>query len=163
MADKPYFVTEDSPLRLRKLLIRNPFIPTLYDNIRTGRAINDSIPVLDDQDALSDFILQQLHNYGLLSKVEESFETNYSRIVPPSKWPVDESYDYAQSLLTLSKESIIKNRDYKKMVRFGHYTGSLSPEDYSSMIEKLVAVIESYNDKPDGSIKYQTTFVSKQL
>jgi hypothetical protein len=163
MSDKPYFVTEDSPLRLRKLLIRNPFLPTLYENIRAGRRVNDSIPVLDDEDALTDFILLQLSKHDLLEKVGDTYKTRYSRIVPPTKWTLSEGYDYAESLLNFSRDVLLRTKSMQKNVHFGQWSGTLSEADYASLIEDVMRVINSYNDKPNGPIKYQSAFFTKQL
>ncbi len=163
MTDKPYFVTEESPKPIRKLLIRNPFLPTFYENIRSGRPLNDSIPVLDDDDALIEFILLQLVKYGLLEMEGDGYKTNYSRIVPPRKWTLPEGYDYAESLLNFSKDVLLRTKDMQKDVHFGQWSGMLSEADYASMIEDIMRIINSYDNRPNGPIKYQTTFFAKQL
>ncbi len=163
MTDKPYFVTEESPKPIRKLLIRNPFLPTFYDNIQAGRPLNDSIPVLDDDDTLIEFMLLQLLKYGLLEKAGDGYLTIYSRIIPPRKWTLPEGHDYAESLLNFSKDVLLKTRDLQKNVHFGQWSGMLSEADYASMVEDIMRVIHSYDDRPNGPVKYQTTFFTKQL
>ncbi len=159
----PYYITEASPVRLRKLLIKNPYLPTFYENIRKKAPLNDSIPFLDEEDPLVDFILGQLHAHDLLTRLDNGYEVKYSRLVPPTNWPEVECSQYAEGILTYTRDIVIKSPRKKNTIRFGHYSGSLSESDHSSMIDQMVAVIDSFNDKPDGPIKYQTTFVSKQL
>lgn len=159
----PYLITEESPKKLRKLLIKNPFLPTLYENIRAGNSLTDSIPFLDEDDPLVEFIISQLCAHGLLVKNDSGYEVKYSRVVPPKHWNEEECVHYAEGILNYARDVVVKAPSKKDGSRFGHYTGSLSEADYSSMVEKLVAVIDSYNDKPDGPIKYQTTFITKQL
>lgn len=160
---KPYFIDDESPQRLRKLLIKNPFLPTLYENIRAKNPITESIPSLSEDDPLVEFILLQLDTHGLVEKTDQGYAVKYSRIVPPRRWENGESHEYAEHLLSYAKDVVIKTKDAHKKIKFGHYSGCLTEADYSSMIEQMVAVIDSFNDKPDGPIKYQTTFISKQL
>lgn len=159
----PYLITEESPKRLRKLLIKNPFLPTLYENVRAGNRLTDSIPFLDEDDPVVDFILQELCNHELLLKSDNAYRVRYSRIIPPKHWNKEECSSYAEGILNYARDVVVKAPSKENGTRFGHYTGSLSEAHYSSMIEDIVAVIESYNDKPDGPIKYQTTFITKQL
>lgn len=159
----PYLITEESPKKLRKLLIKNPFLPTLYENIRVGNSLTDSIPFLDEDDPLVDFILSQLCAHELVTKTDGRYEVKYSRVVPPKKWDEEDCVRYAEGILNYARDVVVKAPRKKDGTRFGHYSGRLSEAHYSSMVEEIVAVIESYNDKPDGPIKYHTTFVTKQL
>lgn len=160
---EPFIISDQSPNRLKKLLIKNPYLPTFYENLRQGLSLCTNIRGLEDDDPLIEFILAQLEKHELIEKDSGGqYCVKYSRIVPPKKWgSEEEGLEYVDSILSYAQQTI-KVPSGKK-VSFGHYTGSLSEADYSSMIERLVAVIDSYNDKPDGPVNYQTTFVSKQL
>lgn len=161
MSNLPYFITEESPQRLRNLLIRNPFLPTLYENIRTKRALNDSISALDSNDPLADFIVLELLRHELVEKVGDQLEVKYSRIVPPRHWKPLEHRSYIENVLSYTKDLVVK--EPTKKVAFGNWTGAMSLEDFMAFSEKLIANGDSLTDKPDGSVKFQFTFILKEI
>lgn len=161
MSNLPYFITEESPQRLRNLLIRNPFLPMLYENIRTHRALNHSIRALDEDDPLADFIVMELQKHELVEKVGDKFEVKYSRIVPPRHWKPLEHRSYIENVLSYTKDLVVKEPE--KKVTFGNWTGAMSLEDFLAFGEKQIANGDSLTDKPDGPIKFQFTFILKEI
>ncbi len=158
---KPYFINNESPTRLRKLLIRNPFLPTLYDNLRTGRKLNDSIYGLDDDDPLIDFILAQLAGFSLIEQTPDGFKVSYSRLVTPLQWNVEEHHSYIGNVLSYT-QSVIEKGPQRK-VQLGVYTGSMSETDFMSHAEEMANLNNSLINKPDGEIKFQVITLIKQL
>lgn len=159
---KPYFITDESPRRLRKLLIKNPFLPTLYENLRTNKPLNESIGCLDDDDdALIEFILLQLLTFGLVDKTAKGYEAKYLRIVPPGRWTNEEHHAYIENVLSYTKD-IVSKAPHKK-VGFGNWTGEISEADFMAFVENQLEAGNSLINKPDGSVKFQFTFIVKQL
>ncbi len=161
MSKLPYFITEESPQRLRNLLIKNPFLPTLYENIRTKRALNYSIKSLDDDDPLADFIVLELSRHELVEKVGDKFEVKYSRIVPPRHWKPFEHRSYIENVLSYTRDLVMKEPE--KKVTFGNWVGAASLEDFLAFGEKQLSNGDSLIDKPDGPIKFQFTFILTEI
>lgn len=158
---KAYFITDESPAKMRKLLIRYPFLPTLYDNVKKKNPLNDSIKSLDLDDPVIEFLVQQLLAHDLLVRKGDGFEAAYSRIVPPPRWDDIEHHAYIENVLSNLKDIVIKQPNGK--VGFGNWTGSATEAEFLAFAEHQIASGNAFTEKPDGSVKYQFTFLLKQL
>ncbi|RYZ91303.1 MAG: hypothetical protein EOP04_00935 [Proteobacteria bacterium] len=159
---KPYFITGESPRLLRKLLIKNPFLPTIFDNIVHKRPYNDTIYGLDIDDPLIDFLLQQLAVHNLVEKTTDGYKVKYSQLVPPQHWEdADEGNTYMENVLSYTKDIVSKGP--RKKAGYCNYTAWASEADFNAFIEKQVALGASLRDLPDGSVQFHVTFITKQL
>ncbi len=160
-SSKPYFITDESPVRLRRLLIRNQFLPTFYENLRTNRPLNDSIHGLSHDDPLIDFILQQLNFHELIEQTPSGYKVKYSKIVPPEQWSKEEHQEYVENVLANLKDALSKQPPEK--MGFGNWTGTATEADFMAFAEQQIAAGNAFTEKPDGPVKYQFTFLLKQL
>jgi hypothetical protein len=161
MADKPYFITAYTPLRLRKLLIQNPFLPTLYENIRSKRPLNYSIASLDNDDGFVEFIVEELIRHGLVEKVGDEYEAKYSRIIPPQYWDPHEDSSYIANVLSDLKDLVAKEPE--KKVTFGNLVGNSNMEEFLAFAESQLLAGESLTENPNGSVEFQFAFILKEI
>jgi hypothetical protein len=161
MTQKPYFITEDSPDQLRKLLIRYPFLPELYENIRTGQPLHNSISALDRDDPVAEFVVIQLTKYNLVEVANNKLIVKHSRIVPPQQWKPEEHIPYIDHVLADLRDQVIKNSAKKRT--FGNWVGSTTTEEFLSFGEKQIASGDSLTEKPDGPVKFQYTFILTEI
>lgn len=158
---KAYFITDESPAKMRKLLIRYPFLPTLYDNVKKKKPWNESIKSLDLDDPVIEFLVQQLVFHNLLVKTADSYEAVFSKIVPPPRWEDKEHHAYIENVLSNLKDIVVKEPSGK--VGFGNWTGTVTEAEFMAFAEHQIAAGNAFTEKPDGSVKYQFTFILKQL
>ena len=167
-ATKPYFFDEDSPSRLKKLVIRYPCTIGIYRNIVHKKPVSENVfidthqSLVSDDDPLIEFIIDELCNQGLLLREEGQLYNLYSDLVLASQsFSNDEVRSYSYNVLSQAQAAL--QFEPSKPVKGGYFIGSLTEEDFSRMIEGVQNALNETRNKPDGEIKYLATFFCKQI
>jgi hypothetical protein len=169
-AIEPYVVNDETPANLKKLFIRFPCAINIYRNIVVGKNCAEDIfleseETLTDDDPVISFVVEELCRFGLAKRDGDSIKNLYSDIVlVKNSFTREENRVYTCSLLKQSMASLLRPSGAQEYdVKNFHVVGTLSEEDFATMIEKVQTAMAETRTKPEGAVKLMATFVVKQF
>lgn len=164
-----YLLNQDSPQRLKQLIVKFPQALVVFENIKNGKPLNTNTFFQDNDTAeiMIDFITTELNAHELIQKSENTgigFKPLFSQIFIDRESLSNE--DKTKLLVKRLNEtaSVFNDTACKEIPVFGSIDDtSLSQEDYREMVGEVYGVFDKYRAKPQGAVKYKMTFACKEI